>query len=100
VPGTILSPALRCGHRGLREKLADMITAAPPAAGRRVVRYPVDVMECVGSEYTPRNLLVRGVWAGADPSPEVVRDHGELTAAGRVNTRRSMKSDVAEVLRS
>jgi hypothetical protein len=100
VPGTCLPSALRCQRRRPREKLTDVITAGIPAAGRRLVRYPVDVMEFVGSEYTPRNLLLCGVRAGADPSTEVVRGHGELTAAWRVTTKRPMKSDVAEVLRS
>jgi SAM-dependent methyltransferase len=73
--------ALLTRHGILRERFGDVLTDALRAALLRLVGYRVDVVEFVGGEHTPRNLLLRAVRTGAAPTPEQVREYRELTGA-------------------
>jgi SAM-dependent methyltransferase len=68
-------------HGILRERLGDVLTDALRAALLRLLGYRVDVVEFVGSEHTARNVLLRAVRTGAAPTPALVAQYQQLTAA-------------------
>lgn len=58
-PTAALRPLLR--HGILRERTADLVTDAFRALALRIMGYRTDVVEFVGTEHTPRNLMIRAV---------------------------------------
>ncbi|HEY6737965.1 MAG TPA: SAM-dependent methyltransferase [Actinopolymorphaceae bacterium] len=68
-------------HGILRERLADVLTDGLRAAILRMVGYRVDVVEFVESAHTPRNLLIRAVRTGAEPSPQARQDYRAMIDA-------------------
>ena len=75
-------------HGILRERLADVLTDALRAAVLRLLGYRVDVVEFVGSEHTPRNVMIRAVRTGAPVPPAVVAEYRALTGAWGVTPAR------------
>ncbi|HET7327975.1 MAG TPA: SAM-dependent methyltransferase [Nocardioidaceae bacterium] len=67
-------------HGILRERMADMLTDTLRAAILRQHGYRVEVVQFVDSRHTPRNVLLRAVRTGAEPSPEVRREYDDLVA--------------------
>jgi SAM-dependent methyltransferase len=65
-------------HGILRERFADVLTDSLRAALLRLVGYRVEVVEFVGTEHTPRNLLIRAVRTGRPPTPALVEEYGRL----------------------
>ena len=55
----------------LKERFGDVLTDALRAAVLRQQGYRVDVIEFIGGEHTARNILIRAVHTGAEPSAEV-----------------------------
>ena len=51
----------------LKERLGDILTDAIRAQVLRLLGYRVDVIEFVGGEHTPRNVMIRAVKTGAKP---------------------------------
>jgi SAM-dependent methyltransferase len=66
-------------HAILRERFADVLTDALRAALLRLRGYRVDVVEFVGSEHTPRNLLLRARHTGAGPTAAQRAEYSALT---------------------
>ena len=56
-------------HGLLKERLADLMTDALRAQILKLVGYRAEVIEFVGGEHTPRNILIRAVKTGALPDP-------------------------------
>ncbi|MBI3429109.1 MAG: SAM-dependent methyltransferase [Actinobacteria bacterium] len=54
-------------HGLLKERFADLLTDALRAHILKLVGYRTEVIEFVGGEHTPRNLLIRAVKTGAAP---------------------------------
>ena len=54
-------------HGLLKERFADLLTDALRAHILKLVGYRTEVIEFVGGEHTPRNLLIRAVRTGAVP---------------------------------
>lgn len=75
-PAEVLRPLLR--HGLLLQRSADLFTDALRAQLLRVAGYKTDVVEFVGSEHTPRNLLIRAVKAGPAGDERVVREYQEM----------------------
>lgn len=72
----------------LRERLADTLTDGLRASLLRWAGYRVDVMQFVGSQHTPRNILLRGVRTGPPPGGGAARrEYDELVAAWGVRPR-------------
>jgi len=67
-------------HGILRERFADVLTDSVRAALLRLVGYRVEVVEFVGTEHTPRNLLIRAVRTGTPPSEPLIEEYGRLVA--------------------
>jgi SAM-dependent methyltransferase len=71
----VLRPLLR--HGVLHQRAADLFTDTFRALALRMAGYKTDVVEFVGTEHTPRNLMIRAV-RGAPPDPQFAREYGEL----------------------
>lgn len=71
-------------HGILRERLADVLTDTVRATILRLLGYRVDVIEFVDSKHTPRNALLRAVYTGAPPTPELVEEYRRLVADWRI----------------
>ncbi len=77
-PAEVLRPLLR--HGLLLQRQADLATDAIRALVLRIAGYRTDVVEFVGSEHTPRNLLIRAVKVEPPGNEQFVREYRELTA--------------------
>lgn len=66
-------------HSVLTERLADVLTDGFRASLLRQHGYRVDVVEFVGSEHTPRNIMLRATHTGAEPTGAIRREYLELT---------------------
>jgi SAM-dependent methyltransferase len=67
-------------HGILRERFADVLTDALRATVLRQHGYRVEVVEFVESEHTPRNVLLRAVRTGAEPTPAQQQEYAELVS--------------------
>jgi hypothetical protein len=77
-PAEVLRPILR--HGLLLQRQADLITDAIRALLLRIAGYRTDVVEFVGSEHTPRNLLIRAAKVEPPGNEQFVKEYRELTA--------------------
>jgi SAM-dependent methyltransferase len=74
-PGAVLRPLLR--HGLLHQRTADLLTDTFRALVLRIHGYKTDVVEFVGTEHTPRNLMIRAV-SGAPADPQFIQEYQEL----------------------
>lgn len=74
-PARVLRPVFR--HAILRERTADILTDTFRSLVLRVMGYRTEVAEFVGTDHTPRNLMLRAVRTGK-PDPAAVREYQEL----------------------
>ena len=72
--------ALLTRHGIVRERFGDVLTDAVRAELLRLLGYRVDVMEFVGSQHTPRNVLLRAVRTGAPADVERWNDYAALVS--------------------
>jgi SAM-dependent methyltransferase len=72
----VLRPLLR--HGLLHERTADNLTDAFRALALRILGYSTDVVEFVGTEHTPRNLLLRAVKKNQQDTERFVREYRKL----------------------
>jgi SAM-dependent methyltransferase len=66
-------------HGILRERFADVLTDALRASILRQQGYRVDTIQFVGSEHTPRNVMLRATRTGAEPGEHIGREYAEIT---------------------
>ena len=64
----------------MKERLGDLLTDSFRAQLLRIVGYRVEIIEFVGGEHTPRNLMIRAVKTGAKPDSLDVDRYREMTA--------------------
>jgi hypothetical protein len=67
-------------HGILRERLADVLTDAFRTSILRQHGYRVEAIQFVGSQHTPRNILLRAIHTGTEPSAKVRREYERLAA--------------------
>ncbi len=61
-------------HGILKERIADILTDSLRAQLLKLHGYRCEVIEFIGDEHTPRNLMIRATFTGAKPDPvELVR---------------------------
>jgi SAM-dependent methyltransferase len=72
----VLRPLFR--HGILKQRSADLITDAFRALALRIMGYQTDVVEFVGAEHTPRNLMIRAVRGISLGEPAFVREYCEM----------------------
>ena len=64
----------------MKERLGDLLTDSMRAQLLRLVGYRVEVIEFVGGEHTPRNLMIRAVKTDAKPDQLDIDRYLEITA--------------------
>ena len=64
----------------MKERLGDLLTDSLRAQLLRLVGYRVEVIEVVGGEHTPRNLMIRAVKTDAKPDKLDIDRYLEITA--------------------
>lgn len=64
----------------MKERLGDLLTDSLRAQLLRLVGYRVEVIEFVGGEHTPRNLMIRAVKTDAKPEQIDINRYCEITA--------------------
>jgi SAM-dependent methyltransferase len=69
----------------MKERLGDLLTDSFRAQLLRISGYRVEVIEFVGGEHTPRNLMIRAVKTGAKPEQIDIDRYCEMTAQWGVN---------------
>lgn len=77
-PAEVLRPLLR--HGLMLQRSADLFTDALRALRLRIAGFKTDVVEFVGSEHTPRNLMIRAVRTEPPGDERFVREYLELKA--------------------
>lgn len=68
----------------LEERFADLLTDALRAHILKMVGYRSEVIEFVGGEHTPRNLMIRAVKTGAMPDPVDVQRYKEMVQLWKI----------------
>jgi SAM-dependent methyltransferase len=64
----------------MKERLGDLLTDSLRAQLLRIVGYRVEVIEFVGGEHTPRNLMIRAVKTDAKPDKLDIDRYLEMTS--------------------
>jgi SAM-dependent methyltransferase len=64
----------------MKERLGDLLTDSLRAQLLRIVGYRVEVIEFVGGEHTPRNLMIRAVKTDAKPEKLDIDRYLEITS--------------------
>ncbi len=64
----------------MKERLGDLLTDSLRAQILRIAGYRVDVIEFIGGEHTPRNLMIRAVKTGASPEAIDIERYREICA--------------------
>ena len=62
----------------MKERLGDLLTDTLRAQILRIMGYRVEIIEFIGGEHTPRNLLIRAVRTGAIPEANDIDRYREL----------------------
>jgi SAM-dependent methyltransferase len=65
-------------HGILKERLADILTDSIRAQILKLLGYRTDVIEFIGGEHTPKNLLIRGVKTEAKPEQVEITRYQEM----------------------
>jgi chorismate mutase len=68
----------------MKERMSDLLTDALRAQILRLLGYRVDVIEFIGGEHTPRNMMIRGVKTGAKPEAQDIARYEEMIAMWKV----------------
>ncbi len=63
----------------MKERMGDLLTDALRAAILRILGYRVEVIEFIGGEHTPRNIMIRAVMTGAQPDSLDIARYREIT---------------------
>jgi hypothetical protein len=79
----VLRPVLR--HGILRQRTADLVTDSFRALTLRIMGYRTDVVEFVGTEHTPRNLMIRAARGAKVAQAEDVREYLAMRRFWNVN---------------
>lgn len=74
--GPALRPLFR--HGILKQRMADLVTDAFRALALRIMGYKTDVVEFVGTEHTPRNLMIRAVRGTLPVDRAFIREYREM----------------------
>ena len=68
----------------MKERLADLLTDSLRAQILRIVGYRVEIIEFIGGEHTPRNLMIRAVKTDAKPDAIDISRYLEICAQWRI----------------
>ncbi len=71
-------------HGLMKERLADLLTDALRAQILKIIGYRTDVIEFVGGEHTPRNIMIRAVKTGTKPDQIDIDTYHQMLAQWKV----------------
>ena len=74
-------------HGVMRERLADLLTDGFRAQLIKMSGYRVDVIEFVGGEHTPRNIMIRAIKTGAATDQSDVNRYEEMKSQWNVKPK-------------
>ena len=63
----------------MKERMGDLLTDALRAQILRIVGYRVEIIEFIGGEHTPRNIMIRAVKTGAQPDALDIERYRDIT---------------------
>jgi len=63
----------------MKERMGDLLTDALRAQILRIVGYRVEIIEFIGGEHTPRNIMIRAVKTGAQPDALDIDRYRDIT---------------------
>ena len=69
----------------MRERLSDLLTDTFRAQILKLLGFRVEVIEFIGGEHTPRNLMIRALFTGAKPEREDRNRYEELVNMWKVS---------------
>ena len=64
----------------LKERMGDLLTDSLRAQSLRIVGYRVEVIEFIGGEHTPRNIMIRAIKTGAKADQVDIERYRAITA--------------------
>ncbi len=64
----------------MKERLGDLLTDSLRAQLMRISGYRVEIIEFIGDEHTPRNLMIRAVRTQTKPDQEVIDQYRKMRA--------------------
>lgn len=67
-------------HGILKERFADILTDSLRSHLLKLHGYRSEIIEFIGDEHTPRNLMIRAVWTGAKASSDDLASYREFVA--------------------
>ena len=67
-------------HGLMKERLGDLMTDALRAQILKLIGYRTEVIEFIGGEHTPRNIMIRAVQTGAKADPKDVESYKKMLA--------------------
>jgi SAM-dependent methyltransferase len=72
------APVLRYGI--LHERMGDLLTDSFRALTLRMMGYRTDVLQFIGDEHTPRNIMIRAVKTSNTGDPKLAQEYHDLKA--------------------
>lgn len=65
-------------HGLMKERLGDLMTDALRAQILKLLGYRTEIIEFIGGEHTPRNIMIRAVKTGAEPGTKDVESYKKM----------------------
>lgn len=81
-------------HGILKERFGDILTDALRAQILRIMGYRTEIIEFVGDEHTPRNLMIRAVKTGAKPDEIDLKRFKDMVSLWKIQPRLSQLVDL------
>lgn len=83
-------------HGILKERLGDILTDALRAQILRLRGYRTEIIEFVGDEHTPRNLMIRAVKTGALPDETEIKRYREMLNLWKIHPKLAQLIQIPE----
>ena len=72
-------------HGLMKERLGDLLTDGLRAQLLKLLGYRTDVIEFVGGEHTPRNIMIRAVKTGAKADPQDRKIYDQMLSQWQIS---------------
>ena len=72
-------------HGLMKERLGDLMTDALRAQILKLLGYRTEVIEFIGGEHTPRNIMIRAVLTGAKAEPKEIETYKKMLSDWQID---------------
>ena len=72
-------------HGLMKERLGDLMTDALRAQILKLVGYRTEVIEFIGGEHTPRNIMIRSVLTGAKADSKDIESYKQMLKEWKID---------------